>query len=132
MKRALVLGLVIFTAVTAFAATLKIDDLLKNADRHDGNVLTVTGKVADFRVRTSRADREYTTFKLQSENKEINVYLRGRVKGKVENGNMVEVTGTFRKEKKVNDNFTVKNEVDASPTGRANDKNGVKVISTSR
>jgi hypothetical protein len=106
---------------------MTVDKMLKDQDALDGKEVTVTGVVSDYRQRESRAGNPYVNFKLKGENKVANVYLRGSLEGDKapKNGDTVEVMGIYRKEKKVNDSFTVKDEVDASPVEKK--KFGVKI-----
>ena len=124
MKRACVLFALV--ASVAFAAeVLTVDKLIEKADTHNNNDVVVTGKVSDFQAKTSKAGNPYTNFKLKGENTVASVYFQGHMESAPRNGDTVEVTGVYRKEKKVNDSFTVKNEIDA--TKKQGKKYGVKV-----
>lgn len=125
MKKFALIGIAALAVVAYAADVLTVDKLLKDRDDHDGKDVVVTGKVADFRERESRAGNKYTTFKIQGENKIASVYVQGVLDPTPKNGDTVEVSAVFRKEKKVNDNFTVKDELDA--TKKANKKYGVKI-----
>lgn len=128
MKRTISVAALMGVAAFALAAAaLTVDAVVKNRDKHDGKTITAKGEVSDFRERTSRAGNKYTTFVLKGENSTLNVYSRGALEKGPKNGDNIEVTGQFRKEKKVNENFTVRNEVDISKS-RTNEKNGFKII----
>jgi hypothetical protein len=125
-----VLGLAVMGAMVAIAAEwISVSDLLKETDKHDNKVVTVTGEVDEFRQRTARSGNEYYTFKLVTGDDEANVYGRGKLENPPKNGEKVEVIGLFRKEKKVQD-FTVKNEIDVSKNDRDRKTKdfGVKVL----
>lgn len=127
MKKAVLMSAVLLSALAFAANAITVDKLLKDKDQHDGKEVTVSGVVSEYRQRESRAGNPYVNFKLKGENSIANVYMRGKLEGdKVpKNGDTVEVMGIYRKEKKVNDSFTVKDEVDASPVEKK--KFGVKV-----
>jgi hypothetical protein len=128
MKRTISAVALLGVATLALAAAaLTVDGVVKDRDKHDGKTVTVRGEVSEFRERTSRAGNKYTTFVLKGENSTINAYSRGALEKGPKNGDTIEITGQFRKEKKVNDNFTVRNEVDFSKS-RENEKNGFKII----
>lgn len=113
-------------AAVAFAADkMTPDQVVKDAEKHDGKKVTVTGTVQAFRERTSRAGNDYTTFRVKGSEESVNIYMQGKIeKDKPKNGDTVEVTGRFVKEKKVGEQ-TFKNEVDISK--RLNKEFGVKV-----
>ncbi len=130
MKRSvLVLGMLI--AAVAFAAeTLTVDKLLKDRETLDGKDVVVSGTVSEYKQRESRLGNPYITFKLKGESKVANIYMRGKLEGNAapKDGDTVEVNGVYRKEKKVNENFTTKDEIDASKSDTdAKKKYGVKV-----
>lgn len=112
----------------AFAAdALKVDDLIKSADKHDGKAVTVVGTVTEFTQKTSRAGNKYFTFKLKGKTPEtaLSVYGRGEPQTAPKKDDKVEVTGIYRKEKKL-PSFTVKNEVDISAV--EGKKYGLKIL----
>lgn len=127
MKRVLVLG-ALAVAALAMAATISVDTLLKNKNKYDGKDVVVSGKVAEYKARTSRAGNPYITFKLRGASATANIYLRGKLEGNAapKDGDKVEVSGVYRKEKKVSENFTSKDEIDASPVEKK--KFGVKIV----
>lgn len=111
MKRALSL-FAFAVATAAFAGTkLTVDQLLAKVDANDKKVVTVTGKVSDFKARTSKIGNKYCTFKLKSEKGFINVFGPFEFKTAPADGAKVEITGEFLKEKKLRD-FSVKNQVE--------------------
>lgn len=107
--------MVALAAASVFAVqNLTVEDVLAKAADHNDKTVTVKGKVADFKQKTSRAGNAYFTFKLKGAKDEpINVYSRGTSEKEYKDNDVVIVTGIFRKEKKVQD-FTVKNEIDAT------------------
>jgi exonuclease VII large subunit len=114
MKRATLLALLLSLAVSALALNvLSPAQVLKDLDKYDEKVVTVAGKVSEFTQKKSRAGNPYFTFKLKEGESVIHVYSRGEAEKELKNGVEVHVTGIFRKEKKMQ-NFTVKNELDAS------------------
>lgn len=128
MKRLRFLPILAVASVALAAQTLSTDALIKDADKHDGKKVTVKGEVLDFEQKTSRAGNPYFVFKLKTKVKEtpVNVYGRGTLEPAIKDKDTVEITGTFRKEKKVS-TFTVKNEVDVTPEKKG-DKPLVKVL----
>jgi len=110
VMRKLSILLVALTATALASAPLTVDGLLKKASEHDGKAVSVKGEVSTFTEKTSRAGNKYTTFVLKGENSVANAYSQGHLDPKPKNGDMVEITGIYLKEKKLKD-FTVKNEV---------------------
>ncbi len=104
------------------ADTLTVASLLKNADKYDGKAVTVTGKVLEFKQKTSRAGNAYFTLKLKGD---LSVYGHGKLDPAPAKNDKVEASGMYRKEKKLAD-FTVKNEVDVSPV--EGKKFGLKIL----
>lgn len=119
---------VVVSAVAFGAAAMTVDKLLKEKDKFDGKDVVVTGKVADYKPHVSKAGNAYITFKLKGQSQTANVYLRGKLEGDAapKDGDTVEVSGVYRKEKKVNANFTSKDEIDASKAEKK--KFGVKIL----
>lgn len=118
-------------SVLAFAIDkATVAEVLKDPAKFDDKVVTVTGKVTKFKQKTSKAGNPYYNFKLVGKGEEeLSVYGRGKAEPAPEDGQMVEVTGKFAKEKKVG-SVTYKNEIDV--TKNADDKKtadfGIKVI----
>jgi len=113
-------------ASLALAAALSPSAVLKDAEKLDGKEVTVRGKVADFKQKTSRAGKPYFTFKLKEKDAEINVYGQGKLDPALKNDEQAEVAGIFRKLKELQ-TFSVKNEVDVS--AKPGKKYGAKKVS---
>lgn len=126
MKKVLI-ALFTAAALLALAAEkLTPDALIAQADKQDGKVVTLTGKVEKFEEKTSKKGNKYTVFKVKGTKESVSVWIKNHLEAakKPANGDIVEVIGLFKKEKKVGD-LVFKNEVDASTV---KDKpNGVKV-----
>jgi DNA polymerase III alpha subunit len=124
--RSIILSVSLLSVVAARAAeVVALDVLLKSPDKHHEKVVVAKGKVEDLENKVSKRGNPYTVFKLVQGKATVNVYVRGKMESAPKNGQMVQVTGIFRKEKKLRD-FVVKNEIDASPSD--DKKHGVKVI----
>ncbi len=124
--------LLTFFAVAAIAfatGQIKIADVLTGAAKYDGKVITVQGTVAKFKQKTSKAGHPYFVFDVLEGTKKLEVYGQGELKPAPKNGQKVEVTGSFVKEKTIG-SFTVKNEIDVTkkPDVKASAKNGVKIL----
>ena len=124
------LGLAIAVAALAFAADkTAIADILKDAAKFDGKVLTVTGKVHNFKQKTSKAGNPYYNLKLvNKEGEQVSVYGRGKAENELKDDQVVEVTGKFAKEKKVG-SVTFKNEIDVAkdPEDKKTADFGIKI-----
>jgi hypothetical protein len=101
-------------AMALAAEKVSVADLIKEGDNYDKKAVKVIAKVNEYKPRKSRAGNEYWTMRIVSGDQTVNVYGRGKLDPAPKTGDSVEVTGMFRKEKKVNDNFTVKNEIDTT------------------
>ena len=113
-------------ASIAYAASfLTVDAVMKDTKKYDTKDVTVRGKVANFKEKTSKAGNKYTTFVLKGETKSINVYIRDHMAKDPKPGDIAEVVGVFRVSKKVG-TMVFKNEIDA--TKAAGKKYGVKII----
>lgn len=123
--RKIAFAFALLPAVIFAAEVVKIDSLLKSPDKFHEKVVTAKGKVAKFEAKVSKKGNPYNLFQLAEGKASVNVYVRGKLEKPPKNGQTVEVTGTYRKEKKLRD-FTVKNEIDASPS--SDKKSGVKVL----
>lgn len=108
-------------AIAAAADKATVADLLKSK-KFDKKVVTVTGKVAEFKQKGSE-DRPYFVFELTDAGKSVHVYGHGKAKD-VKDGAKVEVTGEFAIERKSGAK-TYKNEIDASLEKKPN---AVKVV----
>ncbi|MFM9872425.1 MAG: hypothetical protein ACKVQS_03045 [Fimbriimonadaceae bacterium] len=127
MKRSVLVLAVLVSAVAFAASAMTVDKLLKDKDKLDGKDVIVTGTVAEYKAHVSKAGNPYITFKLKGASSTANVYLRGKLEGNAapKDGDTVEVSGVYRKEKKVNAKFTSKDEIDASKADKK--KFGVKI-----
>jgi hypothetical protein len=103
----------------------KIEELLQYGKKFDAKEVVTRGFVADFEQRISRAGNAYFVFKLKADTKPkakwVNVYGRGKLDPAAKNGQNVDVTGTYRVEKKVGSS-TFKNEIETRAVG------GVKLV----
>ncbi len=91
----------------------KVADLLKDGAKYDKKVVVVTGKVDDFKAKTSKAGNDYFTFTLLDGKDEAHVYGFGKLSPEPKDGDKVKVTGKFRISK-VLKGGEVKNEIDVS------------------
>lgn len=125
MKRALFPVLAALACVALAADKLTAAQVLKDAEKYDGKILTVVGKIAKFEQKTSKIGNKYFTFEIKEGDAVVNGYGRGECKPPLKEGDKVEAIGKFAKTKTVKD-FIVKNEIDVSPV---KDKpNGVKKV----
>jgi hypothetical protein len=123
MKRILALSaLLVFSLALAEKATVAA--IAKDPAKFDNKVVTVPGKVAHFEARTSKAGNKYFTFTLEEGKAHIAVYGHGELNPMPKNGDKVEATGIFAKERK-SAGRTYSNELDVSSKGK--DKNGVTI-----
>jgi cytochrome c-type biogenesis protein CcmE len=132
MKRSLslLLTLLCMGVMLAFAAErVAVSALLKDADKYDGKAITLTGTVADFKQKTSKRGNDYFTFKLKDKSEVVNIYGQGKLEKAPKDGDKVEVTGRYAKEKKQGD-VTFKNELNVTVDKSKEDtKNfGVKIL----
>ena len=86
--------------------------LLKEPDKFHRKLVEVEGEVHDLKKKTSRVGNAYTTFKLDSENKQVTVFSYGHLP--IREDDKVVVIGKFYKERRVG-RATFTNEIDASP-----------------
>ncbi|MDW8105843.1 MAG: hypothetical protein RMK45_00020 [Armatimonadota bacterium] len=86
--------------------------ILKDPDKFHRKLVQVEGTVSDLKKKVSRAGNEYTTFKLNSEGKQLAVFSYGHLN--IQDEDKVIVIGKFYKEKRVG-RSVFKNEIDASP-----------------
>lgn len=127
MKRSLatLLSVAAILAIALAADKLSVSKLVKDADKYDGKEVVLVGKISEFEQKTSRRGNKYFLFKVKEGDDVVNGYSQGEMKPELKAGDKVEVSGIFRKEKKVQD-FTVKNEIDAT---KVKDKSyGVKKV----
>lgn len=86
--------------------------ILKEPDKFHRKLVQVEGEVDDLKKKTSRVGNAYTTFKLDSEGKQLSVFSYEHLS--ISEDDKVVVIGKFYKEKRVG-RSTFKNEIDASP-----------------
>ncbi|MCX7993897.1 MAG: hypothetical protein N2651_09545 [Fimbriimonadales bacterium] len=86
--------------------------ILKEPDKFHRKMVQVEGEVDDLKKKTSRAGNAYTTFKLDSEGKQLVVFSYGHLS--ISEDDKVVVVGKFYKERRVG-RTTFTNEIDASP-----------------
>ncbi|MFN4034164.1 MAG: hypothetical protein ACK4ME_11215 [Fimbriimonadales bacterium] len=86
--------------------------ILKDPDKFHRKLVQVEGEVDELKQKTSRAGNAYTTFKLESDDKQLAVFSYGHLS--ISEDDEVIVIGKFYKEKRVG-RSTFKNEIDASP-----------------
>lgn len=108
-------GLTGILAVAAMAAGyLSVDALMKDSKKQDKKDVTVRGRIERFAGKTSKSGNKYTTFVLAGEKAKVNVYMREHLAKPPKNGDLVEVKGLFRLEKKVGERV-FKNEIEITP-----------------
>lgn len=128
-----VLALASLLAVFAVAAVDKVSvtDFVKKVDQYDQKIVTVTGRADNVKAKTSKAGNAYYTFRIlgKTEDEKVYVHSFGKPDEKLKDGVNVEVTGIYRKEKKVG-TMTFKNELDANVDKKdAKTKdNGIKIV----
>lgn len=86
--------------------------ILKDPDKFHRKLVQVEGEIDDLKKKISRAGNAYTTFKLDSDGKQLTVFSYGHLP--IAEDDKVIVIGKFYKEKRVG-RSTFKNEIDASP-----------------
>jgi RecG-like helicase len=128
MKRtASILGGILIAAVV-LAAPVKttVAELVKSPEKFDGKEIIVSGKVKAHHQKQSRRGNAYTVFKLVDGKKEISVYMRSHAaaKAKANNGDTVQLTGIFKKEKTIG-SVVFRNEIDV--TKKTGKPYGVKI-----
>ena len=106
---ALLLALLIAPPLLAQVAATAAD-IAQNPDRYDGQTVTVTGTIAAYRERVSRAGNPYTTFRLEDGGASVAVFA-WKHQG-LRNGLRVSVTGRFAMVKRVG-RYTFYNEIEA-------------------
>lgn len=120
-------------AAVAFAGEkISVSDFLNKVDSYDHKVVTVIGKTANFKAKTSKKGNAYFTFQILGQTKDEKVYVfsQGKMEKELKDGTKVEVTGKFEKERKVGTS-TFKNEIDISKdehNAKATKEFGVKII----
>ncbi|CAN5485779.1 hypothetical protein BH11ARM1_BH11ARM1_05180 [soil metagenome] len=105
--RAAIILLALFAqqAVTEKPVTISIADLVEKAQSYDMKEIETTGKVVKCETRTSKAGNPYFTFKLEEKGKRLSIFGWGTLTRKLKDGEIVKLTGTFRKEHLVSGNL---------------------------
>lgn len=98
-----------FRPVAATAA-----EVLAAREKFDGQAVRVVGKVSKYQAKTSRRGNPYTVFTIEAGGAKLSVYHQEHQAPAPKDGDTVEVTGVYEKERKVG-SFTVKDQVDATP-----------------
>lgn len=117
MTRAFITLFLILTTLAFAIDKLTVKQLQADTKKYDNKEIILTGKVDQFKQRTSRAGNPYFTFKMvdKSDKKiEVNVYGQGKPDKEPKNGDMVEVKGIYRIEKEFGGN-KFKNEIQIKP-----------------
>lgn len=98
---------------SAGPSTTTIEKILSRAESYNGKEVSVAGKIVNLRPKTSKRGNTYTTFTLLGSGGKgsLNVYSRGHAE--VKQGQIVKVTGIYRKEKRVG-KYTFYDEIDAA------------------
>lgn len=92
-----VLGILLMPPVLGAQEELTVGALLRNADRYDGEVVTVAGAVGAYRERVTATGEPYTTFQLRDARASVPVFAWPH-QG-LRDGLRVRVTGAFVKVK---------------------------------
>jgi cytochrome c-type biogenesis protein CcmE len=112
------LTLLALTSIAFAAETVKLADLIKDADKYDGKSVKADGSVKNFKPKKSKAGNDYFTFDLIEGTKKVSVYSHGKLEKDLADGTKVTVEGKYLKEKVINkgkeNEFSVKNEIDIS------------------
>jgi DNA polymerase III alpha subunit len=117
MSRAFIALFLILSTLAFAIDKLTVKQLQADTKKYDNKEIILTGKVDQFKQRTSRAGNPYFTFKMvdKADKKiEVNVYGQGKPDKEPKNGDMVEVKGIYRVEKQFAGN-TFKNEIQIKP-----------------
>jgi len=98
------------TVATAQPVRTSPSEILGNADRFDGQAVTLSGTVTNFQEQVSRAERPYYTFDLSDGTEAVRVFSFGKAPCK---SGGATVDGTFAKVKQQGQ-YTFSNEVTAT------------------
>ncbi len=90
---------------------VKITELLEKAESYHEKAVKTAGRVEAFQQRVSKKGNAYFVFKLTEKESTVNVFGIGTLEKVPKKGDLVEVTGTFRNQKKVGDTV-YKNEIE--------------------
>lgn len=105
----------LFIPTTAPGQAIKTTptEILQSADKYDGKMVQVEGKVVLANFRTSKKGNAYTTFKVtDSQNNTLSVFSFGTLT--IKEGDTVKVMGRYQKVKHVPPRYTFYNEINAS------------------
>jgi RecG-like helicase len=113
MAFAIIYLLFIPTRATGQAIKTTPTEILQSADKYDGKMVQVEGKVVSPNFKTSKKGNAYTTFKVtDSQKNTLSVFSFGTLT--IKEGDTVKVMGRFQKVKQVPPRYTFYNEIDAS------------------
>lgn len=89
--------MLLFLSSAANAQALKttVGDILANPNNFDGKMVQVEWKVLDLKFKTSKRGNPYTTFKLNSDGKNLSVFSFGHLP--ISEADSVRVMGRFKK-----------------------------------
>lgn len=125
-RTSLTLASLLFVAVTVAAPQkATVSALLKTPAKFDKKVVTVKGKVDRFVARSNKEGKDYVLFQLVDKTEKVSIYGQIKLAKNPKNGDTVEVTGQYFKEKLVGKR-TYKNEIDISVA--TDPKFGVKIV----
>ena len=99
------------TALPVSAVQASPSEILADADKYDGQNVTVTGRVANLRETVSRKGNPYFTFDISDGKATIRIFSFG--KSACRQGSTATVEGRFDKVKRVG-RYTFSNEVEAT------------------
>jgi hypothetical protein len=99
------------------SSQVSIDKIVSAKQSYDGREVTVSGKVSNLKLRTSKAGSDYTTFTLSRPDGKGSLHVYSRGHANVKQDQTVKVTGIYRKEKRVG-KYTFHNEIEAAEIKR--------------
>ena len=105
--------LIVSLALVGKPVDAKVSQIRDKPAEFDGKSVSVRGKVAAFKQKTSRAGREYYTFDLVDAKEKMSVYGGDKLETTPNDGEEVVVTGRFAAKRTVGEH-TFENEIDAS------------------
>ncbi len=118
LRKTITIFAVALLATLTFAQDkVTVKELRANVKKFDKKEISVSGRVENFKQKTSRTGNDYFTFLLVDKvdrTKAIHVYGLGKANKPLLTKDLVLVTGTFRTEKKVGD-IVFKNEIQVAP-----------------
>ncbi len=126
MKRFLALSSLLLVAFAMAADKASIAAVAKDPAKFDGKVIAVVGKVSHFKAKTSKAGNKYFVFDIEEGKAKLAIYGQGELAKAPKDGDKVEATGKFVKEKDMK-SFTIHNEIDVTAK-ESDSKNGVKIL----